>query len=193
MTCPDILTDEISLHQTDEVLKRVGAEPGEKSLLCKFLALCNPAQSLHGLAEALQTYPEMKTSMHTPQVYLRWLMDCGAIRTLGQESTLQYETTPAGTNALNKMRSGNCISELCAEDPQCRSGFLLVMHACQNGKARSELETILAEEPAVQAGTVYASYFIERLENIGAVEWVGSWRTTKLGKIFLENEQSVAK
>jgi hypothetical protein len=66
--------------------------------------------------------------------------------------------------------------------------YARVLEVCaqENGQTTSYLANMLDNNPLSQNPRRYSSFFTKGLEDVGALVWEGSWKTTELGKRALE-------
>ena len=172
-------------QRAERVLERIEAEPGQKSLLYDLLSITTVPRTLLGIQKAAIACPLMLSALQPVHVYLTWLIECGAIESIKVDNENVYRTTEAGVCALRQRRSPSRITELWQIDPQYREAYLRVLLLCLDGQTRVELESALRGDPALLAEEVNASFFVEHLEETGAIEWNGGWIATELGKQVL--------
>ncbi len=171
---------------TAKVLNRLLAEPDGKIALYKILAFCQPARSYTEVRDEILSFPEMKAALQTPQVLLSWLVEAGGLEQITVEGKeLAFRTTPAGRNVVHLENPGGRLQRLLAEEDAYRNVFLLVLRSCVAPRNKSEIESILRGNPALENPKVYASFFIEALERAGGLEWNEGWRLTPAGKEFI--------
>lgn len=179
--------------RTAAVLRKVLAEPAYRTVLYKVLEFCEIARSFAAIEQEMLSYPEMKTALQSPRVLLSWLVESGGIEQVApnieeekkKEKEPTWRTTEAGRNVVRIESPGNRLARLLAEEPVYRGVFQQVLRACVTPKSRGEIETTLKGNPVLENPKVYASFFIEKLEQAGGLEWSEKWRTTPIGKTFV--------
>lgn len=61
-----------------------------------------------------------------------------------------------------------------------------VLKACDGGASLGDVKREVGASVVLPEGkTVYAEYFVSKLETAGGLMWDGKWRTTKVGSLFV--------
>lgn len=168
---------------TAKILQRISVEPADKIALCKVLVFCESARSYSEIWNEVQSYPEMKVSLQTPQTLLKWLVEAGGIEQMAVEgSEPKWQTTLAGRNVVRIENPANRLDQLLTKDPVYRDVFAQVLQSCLVPRTRSEIESMLSRNALLESPKIYPSYFIETLEQAGGLAWDGNWRTTQAGR-----------
>lgn len=172
-----------------QISQRIAAEPAFKTVLYKILDYCDTPRSLKEIEGTVCAFPEMRAAWQTPQVLLRWLAQAGGIEQLETESggETMWQTTQSGRKAVtNESHNNNSrISQLLSLEESYRDIYIKILESCINPKTRAEIEAMLKGEPALENSKVYASYFIDKLENAKGLIWNGKWETSKIGMSFI--------
>ncbi|MCL2892869.1 hypothetical protein [Brenneria tiliae] len=171
------------------ILQRISCEPAQRMVLYKMLSLCETARSAVEIEQALLSYPEMKVVLQPPSVLLAWLAQAGGVEQLaGEDSAPRWRTTPAGRHVVRREHPTARLTRLLAQEPVYRPLYLQVLQACVVPKTKSGIDAMLRDNPLFEHPKVYASYFIEALEQAGGLEWNDGWQTTRSGiKVIDEN------
>lgn len=173
---------------TNVVLERIADEPAYENVLYKILKYCETTHTETDLEQAILSFPEMKNSMHSPQILLSWLEDAGGIERIVQEQDEPiWRITPAGQNAANILSEDNRLRKLFAEESRYHDIFVQVLEGCSSPKSRMDIEDMLEGNPILEKPKVYPSFFIEMLEKAGGLVWDEKWKTTQAGKDFLKS------
>ncbi len=177
-----------SLTQTDAtpasialvIEDRIASEPAYHSILYRILAYIETPRTFHEIEEEVVTYPEMKIPLQTPQVFIGWLRDCGAIEEIVLEPKPSlWQLTPAGNIALQKERANDKLEALLREDASYKTIYLMVLKFCKQAKSRIEIEAHLSNHPLLENPKIYPSYFIDMLEKADGLIWDSAWKTTQ--------------
>lgn len=177
---------------TATVLRKVAAESAYRAVLYKILEFCETARSFAVIEQEILSYPEMKTALQSPKVLLSWLVESGGIERIAlpaeeeKQEEPTWRTTEAGKNVVRLESPGNRLARLFTQEPVYRDVFLQVLRACVAPKSRGEIEAMLKGNPILESPKVYASFFIEKLEQAGGLEWSEKWQTTPIGKTFMD-------
>lgn len=97
--------------------------------------------------------------------------------------------TPAGRRALDEYEPTKRFQELVADEPATYlDAYRVVLEVSAPGAKRADIEGALRGHPALSSPkTVYAGYFISRLETVNGIEWRdGCWNTTAYGRQMRE-------
>lgn len=171
---------------TNKVLQRMAAEPANKIVLYKILEYCITAHSDSDVERTILSFPEMKTAVHSPELLLTWLENAGGIEHLtGDNGEIVWFTTPAGRNVVESDSFSNRLIRLFAQETIYQSIYLQIFQACLSPKSRKEIESMMEHNPILKESNVYPSYFIEKLEEAGGLQWDEKWQITSAGKDFL--------
>lgn len=105
----------------------------------------------------------------------------------------RYESTPSGRKSVEEYLPSSLISKLFDEYPEHANAFERVLRLCADGQntTKESISTVLGSEGLVphDARTglprVLPSYFTDKLERAGALEWKNGWQITEEGREFL--------
>jgi hypothetical protein len=70
--------------------------------------------------------------------------------------------------------------------PQYADSYYRMLVFCLVARSRPEIEKHFEGDPALVTPKVYPEALIGDLEEVGALEWTGKWRTTDLAKEYLQ-------
>ena len=176
--------------RTAELLSR---EHAHRHGLRKMLMLCEVPRSTAEIESAVLAFPEMKVSIFSPTILLSWLTGTGGIERVvvegaeAEEEEVRWQTTAAGKKVIEREAPDRRLRELLDEQPRYRDIYLQVLRFCQTPRTRPEVESLLQDNPVMEKPKVYASFFLQNLEEKGGLEWVDSrWQTTEAGEGVLE-------
>lgn len=104
-----------------------------------------------------------------------------------------YGLTSEGLAALEELSPRARLAALFACEPERAAGFGSLMIFCDGqARTRREIDELLApfcesEENTrhVSAAAIYPSYYVDRLERAGALQWSDGWTTTEEAHAFL--------
>lgn len=149
-------------------------------------------------------------SVFTPVVLRNWLKDAGGMRHFdalaeavpasdpqpgagdsdveAQPHEWRWKTTPAGLVALEALAPARLFGGLLEAEAEYREVYLKVLDYCrEEPRTKAEVEELLLDHPALQKPRVFAAYFTNELEEVGAIEWNGRWTTSETGALALES------
>lgn len=104
-----------------------------------------------------------------------------------------YGLTPEGVAALEEFSPHARLTALFACEPERAAGFRSLMVFCAGqARTRREIDGLLApfcesekNTRHVAAAAIYPSYYVDRLERAGALQWSDGWTTTEEAQAFL--------
>ena len=83
------------------------------------------------------------------------------------------------------------MRELYEAEPQYAHLFDLVLREAsqEGGCSVKELDTLVLADEAAKSPRRYATYFVDKLERTGAVDWQGAWVITDAGREYLADRE----
>lgn len=94
-----------------------------------------------------------------------------------------WRTTPAGLAAVTSLAPSKLLGSL-LEGSEARylHIYSAVLAFCEEApRSKNDIEDLIGDHPDLQNPRRYASYFINKLGEVGAIEWNGTWSTTESG------------
>ncbi|MDR0500234.1 MAG: hypothetical protein LBG97_03170 [Coriobacteriales bacterium] len=89
---------------------------------------------------------------------------------------------------LESMDFGRALEQMLAEEPQYREIYLRILSFCvKNARSKEQLNMLVDNDLLLQNPRRYSGYFIERLDECGALAWMPNWQTTDVGLALLED------
>ena len=167
-----------------KILDLISSEPAYRLVLYKILEFCETPRSATEVGQEVRSFPEMKTAIHSPVILLGWLEEVGSIeRIVVDKEEERWQTTEAGKKVAELEAPAKRLLELLAQEPVYHDIYMQVLQFCQSPRARTEIESLLEGNPVMEQPKVFPTFFIQRLEDAGALEWVDKhWWTTEAGK-----------
>lgn len=94
-----------------------------------------------------------------------------------------WVATEAGRAYLAADNPQGRMETLFAEQALYRPIYRRVLELCsaEGGCSRMVLEAAVEADPLVQSPRRFCSFFTKGLEDVGALEWAGAWKTTSVG------------
>ncbi len=175
---------EASEEAEKKIFERISAEPAYRLVFYKTLKFCETPRSATEVEQEVRSFPEMKTAIHSPAILLGWLEEVGGIeRMIVEKEEGRWQTTEAGKKVADARAPAKKLVELLGKEPVYTEIYQQVLHFCQTPRTKAEIEQYLEGNPVLERPRVYATYFLQGLEDAGGVEWAdGHWRTTEAGK-----------
>ncbi|SEO53615.1 hypothetical protein [Denitrobacterium detoxificans] len=185
---PEVVFAEVCSHLS---LNRSNTLP-----MCACMNACRESVSYREVEVALADEPVMNMSTQTPHTLLRILIDAGAIDATPiyeedvdpeAEDARAYDyelvTSEAGLRALEQYDPCARFAQLIEEEPEgYADAYRIVLDTCREAVGLPAIETALSGHPALYSPkTVFAGYFVSKLETVGGIVWDGAWRTTEEG------------
>lgn len=100
-----------------------------------------------------------------------------------------WVTTEAGLAALQADDPRGRMARLFEEDAEFLPVYRELLEALADGPmTKPQIDVIVKASPLCAGGRRLGGYFVDRLEKADAIEWVGSWNLTPLGREALECE-----
>lgn len=110
------------------------------------------------------------------------------------EAPTRFITTEAGLAHLEGASNLEAFEKLLAEEPRYEHVYRILLDACANegGATAKQLDDAVVDDPELQEPRMYASYFYDRLDATGLIEWNGSWTATALGRTAIAHLDKLA-
>ena len=176
-------TTAVSDDAVKRLVRRIAAEPAYQSVLYKILVFCDTPCPVSQVQETVLAFPEMVNAAHSPALLLSWLQEASGIEKVvvgRQEET--WRTTPIGRRFVAVESPAKKIAALFAAELTCQEIFKHVLGFCRTPRSRNEIEDWLDSNPRLEELRVRPTFFIERLEDAGGLEWLDKhWCTTPAG------------
>ena len=100
-----------------------------------------------------------------------------------------WVTTEAGLAALQADDPRARMDRLFEEDAEFLPVYRELLEALADGPmTKPQIDVIVKASPLCAGGRRLGGYFVDRLEKVDAIEWVGSWSLTPLGREALACE-----
>lgn len=196
------------------IAKRLASETKLQDALYRLIAFCKQERTYDEVAGEIATYPEMRGSAFPPSTILGWLVNVEAVQVVrdgsvededgeadgpstevgeGQLDSKQAEesveeifvSTAAGLEALRCYQSVDRFASLNDQDGRYRPVFAELLQFCKDGQSKQAIEAKLKDNPLTYNPRVFPGYFLDRLEQSGALRWDGGWKTTEAGAEWL--------
>ena len=97
-----------------------------------------------------------------------------------------WSLTEVGERVLDALAPARRLDVLYAKDVERDPVFDFVLDFCREPRSRAEVERALKEQGYLGSKKVSASFFLDRLERGGGLEWDKGWVTTREGREYLE-------
>ena len=181
-------------HTLEDICAHLSLNRSNTLPMCACLKACRNLVSQRVVEEQLASEPVMRMSMQTPHTLLSILVDAGAIGAIPvyeDETTeeapraidYQLHTTDLGLQALAMYEPCTRFAQMLEGEPEgYADAYRVVLDACREGATLPDIEQSLAGHPALHSPkTVFAGYFVSKLETVGGIVWDGAWRATVEG------------
>jgi hypothetical protein len=116
--------------------------------------------------------------------------------TIPEDASIEhrYESTQSGQETIEEFLPSSLISKLFNEHPEHADAFKSVLRMCSEGESLTkesiatalENESLVPHDARTGLPRVLPSYFTDKLERAGALEWKHGWQITEEGRAFLE-------
>ena len=110
------------------------------------------------------------------------------------EVPTRFVTTEAGLARLAEAGDLGVFEKILAEEPRYEHVYRILLDVCANegGATAKQLDDAVIDDPELQEPRMYASYFYDRLDAAGLIEWTGSWTATALGRTAIAQLDELA-
>jgi hypothetical protein len=165
--------------ENDRVSALLASELSYRWILLRMLEYCYQPRGYLAVQEYTLGLLNERVGIHTPDVLIKWLEDCGGLERIQIEGTGKWRTTLAGARAIDQFSRGLPLQHLLSTQPEYRQVYVEILKFCSQPRKRAEIEESLAGNITIQSSRLHPAYFIQELENHGGLEWSGQhWRTT---------------
>lgn len=184
-----------------KITKHIRANHANVLPLCACLSVCIDCMPYREAEAIINALPVMGVSLQNAHVLIDILVKAGGIESVEipepeyeegverEDQPIDYtlQTTDAGKAALAEFEPTKRFSELLETEPSNYAhGYATVLHLCQNGAKKDDIENTLQGDDVLNTPKeIYPSYFISKLETIGGLVWNGLWITTEAGRQML--------
>lgn len=183
------------------VEKFVTQQSNVRHALYRILEFCETPRTSAEVDEAAALLIP-RGSVYTSAVLREWLERAGGlertIQTASDEEAPSEDseitgdalwcTTPAGLGAVVSLAPSKLLRSLLeGSDARYVHIYSAVLAFCEEApRSKNEIEDLIGDHPDLQNPRRYASYFVNRLGEVGAIEWNGKWSTTESGGTAIE-------
>ena len=101
-----------------------------------------------------------------------------------------YVATEAGLAALDKYTGVHVIEDLVNDKPQYQPIYRRILTMCDvpGGVPVAQLNKAVDSDELLQEPRLFCTYFLNKLEGAGALEWWENWKITEAGKTALASD-----
>lgn len=121
---------------------------------------------------------------------LQWLKDAGAMKTLDADEYRpggrRWVATALGDHLLAALEPSKRVTALLDSQPQYADSYYRMLVFCLVPRSGSEIEKHFEDDPALVSPKRLPESLTSDLETVGALEWIGKWRTTDKAREFLQ-------
>ena len=175
------------MTESDRVSALLASQLTYRWILLRMLEYCSQPRSHLAMQEYVRGLLKDKIGSHPPDVLLMWLEESGGLCRIQIDGEGKWQTTPAGTSAMEHFSKGQPLRDLLSTQPEYHQVYLDILKFCLQPRKRSEIEKSLTGEATLQRSRLFPAYFISELENHGGLEWIGGhWVTTQAAKGVFE-------
>lgn len=98
-----------------------------------------------------------------------------------------WRATEDGLAIVDSQDDFAAVRSLLGKEPQYQEVYRLILSASdsEQGAQAREIDALVNGLEILQEPRRYSGYFVGRLEREGAIEWVGGWRITEVGRAIL--------
>lgn len=196
MPRPVFLTDE---ERIENLLVGI---PGQQFRILRAIELCAEPKTMGEVTEALDVdYPQM-ASVYAASQIVGLLTRDGALRRIEGQSTsaeiseaecdyitvssalpARYVATRVGLDVAEARLNQRRVLDMLNEEPRYLPLYQVILEQCvrEGGGETKELNGIIDVSPLCQEPRRFCTYFLNRLEAVGALVWRDAWIATDRG------------
>lgn len=102
-----------------------------------------------------------------------------------------WKSTDAAILVVDAHRPDHLLEELLLSENQYLPIYRTILEACSmgGGAALARLQELIDDHVLAQEPRRFTSYYVERLEGVGALTWDALWKTTDAGSAALERSK----
>jgi hypothetical protein len=115
----------------------------------------------------------MQAAVHEPVTLLGWLEGVGAVESVETDGAGCWVTSEAGRVAAESMAPQPRLGVLLSQNPGHSHIYRQVLDFCRTPQPRMAIEALLESDPLLSREHLLPAYFVQHLENVGALEWNG--------------------
>ncbi|MEA5020660.1 MAG: hypothetical protein VB027_09870 [Gordonibacter sp.] len=206
--------DQMPLSAEERIAKLIAGMPGQKFRLLCAVEECAQPRTMDEVVTALDAaYPDT-LSVYGPAQIVQLLERAGALERIEVEepespaaeveptetflsvvpvAPCRYAATQEGLAAVALHRGDDVVANLIGEDVRYRPLYRRILELCarEDGCPTKELDAEIDPDPLCFEPRRFCSYFVNRLEQIGAVEWKAVWTTTDFGRKALASRELI--
>ena len=109
---------------------------------------------------------------------------------LPEQAVCTWLATQEGIECLSEQDPYRDLTTMLEESKVPAEGFTMVLDMCaEEGRKITDITSKLLESGIMEGAEFDPTLFVSKLEDVGALEWQGSWVATELGKRYLEQER----
>ena len=176
--------------------------PRHRELFVRMLGFCQKRE--------VASYPEFSAAAQTPYHLIMTMVNCGGLRWIELDASgiemseerkeglsedeiddlidaFAVQTTDIGRQAEEELSPNKRLSQLFSAVPTRLTGFLDVIDFCDVPRTFREVDALLRDTEALQAGVLtgqqplQSSYYLDMLERAGGLVWKDGWEATREG------------
>ena len=172
----------------NKIFNLISREHPYRLVFYKVLKYCEMPRISSEVEQQILLSPEMKTAIHSPSILLGWLEEFGGIKRIvvdGEDE--KWQTTDIGKKVAEMETPRKRLLELVSKEPGYSGFYMQILRFCETPRTSVEIEDMFRGNTAMEQTRVHPTFFIQRLEDSGGLEWVDKkWRTAEAAKGVFE-------
>lgn len=202
--------EEVPLTAEERIEKLLAGIPGQTLRLLRAVQTCAEPKTFSEIDADLQEAFPVEVSVYGSAQIVELLERAGALeeQVTEEDSAPEsfepagdylvvtpakprtYLATAAGLAAVEARSGEHVVREALLKEPQYVPLYrtILEMTSEEGGCATKELDVVIDNDPLCEEPRRFCGYFLDRLEEAGAVQWNNAWVATKLGREVLASD-----
>lgn len=209
-----VVPEEIPLSADERIEKMIAGMPGQKQRILHVVRISDTPKTLDEIVAELDEAFPTSVSVYDSAQIVKLLEKAGALdareieaknefEAAGAEEepegeylevasspVYEYTATEAGRKALEDHLGDRPLVELLSEEPRYLPLYRKILEMCavEGGCPTKELDAAIDHDPLCEEPKRFCTYFVDRLEEVGALKWQSTWMATESGTKILETD-----
>lgn len=207
-----VVPEPAELTADEKMDKLLAGIPGQKFRILRVVALCAEPRTIGQVKEALDAEFPQDLSVYDACRLVQLLERAGGLEALPSETAIEsvdndmpddaeyltveqdgparYVATTCGKGFVKANMGVSAVASMLAEEPRYTPIYERIMHLAGNegGCSVGDISAAVDDDPLCQSPRRMNGYFLNRLENVDAVRWQGTWLLTEAGREALASD-----
>lgn len=208
----------VDLPPKERIEKLLAGMPGQKHRILYAIELCETPKILDEVVEMLDEAFPTQVSVYDSAQVVKLLERAGALKSIeleaeedeaavltdetpedpteeeylsvGTPPVREYTATAEGLEMVELYSGEKPLLGLLMEDERYLPIYqrILEMTSVEGGCPTSELDAVIDVDPLCENPRRFCTYFLSKLEGVGAIQWQNNWIAAKSGTQILESD-----